>query len=212
MATIASLLPRVRIHAMEAPDYLLNLFFVDAAREFCRRTRAWRKDLAAIDTDSGTSIYTVTPPAGTEVSDILMGEIDGKDKLLPKTSQQLAELYSDWRTVQGSPKYIRGEGTNQFRLIPTPQTMGYEDLLVTVALIPTLDATDIDDKVVLEHLDALIHGTLALVYDIPDKKWTNHSEAHTRRIRFENAIGPAAARADAEYTKGVTRTVRYGGL
>lgn len=58
--------PDVLVHVPTAPDPMIEMALRRASREFCGRTRAWRKWCACAETGAGTAIYTITIPTDAQ--------------------------------------------------------------------------------------------------------------------------------------------------
>jgi len=58
----------------------------------------------------------------------------------------------------------------------------------------------------------LVNGTLARLYFLPRKPWTDLNLGNYHRTLFELGMNTAKGKATDEHQKGVPRTVKYGGL
>ena len=151
MATVDSLLPRVVVHAYNAPANFVRQAIIDSAREFCRDSRYWREDLTAEDTVVDQSIYPLTLPTDSEVVDFNDVYFSTKRRLKPKTMRQLDNINEQWRTQTGEPYYYLREGNASVKLVYIPQAVETGAIQVNAILQPSLTATTIDDKVLADY-------------------------------------------------------------
>lgn len=212
MATLDELTPSIAAHAPDAPGPVIQRFLLDAAREFCRGSTFWREDLGLLDIYADEPTFAMALPAKSKVVDVISVTYNGVNDVVPKTPKQLDVLQPGWRTLTGSvPKYYYRSGVADVRIIPMIGAIASEIVQVTVALMPALDATTIDDKIADDYTDALTYGTLARVFRVPKKDWTDFKLAEYYRAMFQDMIDQAKSRADAARGLGVVRVSKYGG-
>ena len=212
MATIDSLIPRVTVHVYNAPKNFVRQAMLETAREFCRETRYWREDLAAEDTVVDTHTYALTIPADSEVVDFADVYYMNKRSLVPKTPRQLNDVNEQWRTQTGEPYYYTRVDNASVRLVYIPQSAETGAIRARAILQPAFTATSIDDKILDDFDEAIIHGTLYRILRTPGRVWSDLKTATYYGTLFREAVDEASARGVDERSKGVTRKVKYGGL
>lgn len=211
MATIDSLIPRVTVHVYNAPVNFIRQSMLETVREFCRETRFWREDLTAEDVVADTHTYALTLPADTEVVDFDDVYYSTKRSLKPKTYQQLNDINEQWRTQTGEPYYYQRVGNDSVRLVYIPTANETGAIKARAILQPAFTATTIDDKILDDYDEMILHGTLYRILRIPGKAWSDINLANFYENEFRTKLDEAKSRAVDERTKGNVRTVRYGG-
>lgn len=212
MATVDSLLPRVVVHAYNAPANFVRQAIIDSAREFCRDSRYWREDLTAEDTVVDQSIYPLTLPTDSEVVDFNDVYFSTKRRLKPKTMRQLDNINEQWRTQTGEPYYYLREGNASVKLVYIPQAVETGAIQVNAILQPSLTATTIDDKVLADYSETILYGALYRIFRVPNKVWSDLKTANYYETLFREKVAEAMSKATDGRVKGVGRTVKYGGL
>lgn len=203
------MLPAISIHAAEVPAAIAEAVLVEAAREFCRQTRAARADHAPITTTPGTRGYTLTAPANTELLDVISAKGTGSEPLIKTTPRLLQRDDIDWETASGAPTHYWLEA-NTLNLWPTPTGAG--PVAARMAVMPALAATVVPDELARHYETALRHGTLARLLGMPRKPWTDRGESKFHEAMFLNEIAMATHKAANEHQVGVVRKTGYGGL
>lgn len=212
MATIDSLIPRVTVHVYNAPRNFIRQSILETTREFCRGSGFWREDLTPTDTEADVHTYALTLPADTEIVDLEDVYFSTKRSLEPKTGAQLNRINNQWRTQAGEPYYYMRVDNASVRIVYTPAAAETDAIQVRAILQPALTATTIDDKILNDYDEAILHGTLYRVLRTPGKAWTDLNLATFYEQSFRARIDVAKSRGTDERTKGVARKVKYGGI
>lgn len=212
MATVDSLLPRITVHAYSAPGNFIRQSIIESAREFCRESRYWREDLAAVDTVVDQTDYALTLPSDSEIVDINDLYYSTKRRLLPKTQRQLDNINEQWRTQTGEPYYFQRVDNASVKLVYIPQEVIVDAIQANVILQPDLAATTIDDKILNDYDEAIIYGALYRILRVPGRAWSDLATANYYEGLFREKVKEASSRGTDERTKGVLRKVKYGGL
>jgi len=212
MATIDSLLSRVTVHAYSAPNNLIRQAIIESAREFCRDSRFWREDLTALDTVVDQSSYTFTLPTDSEMVDYSNIYYSTKRQLIAKTMRQLDTINHQWRTQTGEPYYYMRENNADIKIAYIPQEIIVDAIQANAVLQPNLAATTIDDKILNDYDETIIHGALYRVLRIPGRPWSDLKTANYYQGLFLTKVDEAGSRATDGRQKGVIRTTAYGGL
>lgn len=211
MATVISLIPDVAVEINEAPNAAIKKALVDATREFCRETMFWHESLAATDTVVDQADYTLTLPADSEIVDLVSIKYNENETLTPKTDAQLERMSDDWRTDTGDPYYYQRLGNATIKVIPIPQTVITDAIVVKAALQPAKTATTIDDKIIDDYGEYIIYGALGRLFRMSNKPWTDLNLSASYTAMFRSKFGEAKSRGTNERSRKTTRRVRYGG-
>lgn len=215
MASVTELVTDVRAEIPEVPKIIAQKYLMRATRMFCQETRAWRVDFL-VSTTATIATITLTSkfPSGTELVDIVsVKHTDGGAPVEPRTYNWLDKNLTDWRSDTAlKANYYVLDGNNIMRLVPTPSTTVADAYDVRVAVQPLRTATTLDSVLTNRYDEDLINGTLALLYRIPRKPWTDLSLAQFYQVKFNDSMPRARSEAADEFQTGVPRKVRYGGL
>jgi len=206
---IVDILPSVAVEVESAPESLIRKHYIEATRDFCRRTRYWREDLDLLDHVANVYDYDLfTPVANTEIVDVITAERTTDNKRL---TRQTPRNMSSTLSSTGDSVVFSLVKKDVIRIGPVPPEDKAGAIAIRVALQPTSRATEMDDRLISDFGDQLIYGALARLMRMPGKPWGDKTMASYYLTEYNNSIGLATAVAEDEYTRGVVRTVRYGG-
>jgi hypothetical protein len=203
---MSTLLP---VHIAGCPDFLVEKAIKDATLSFCQRSSAYRVTLDPSLTIANFFEYEVDLPRDTTLVDIHVVVVGG-NVLTPETEEGAAQINAKWRNEPGEPKYYIRPNNSTIFLVPTPLVAG-EKIEITASVKPTLGSIQISDDFVEDHVDGIMAGALALLYDTPEMPWTNPQRAMKQEMLFAGHIQEAKQKADGR--KGPTqRRIKYGGI
>lgn len=209
MASIDTILDHVMPHAPHLGVDLARIEIRKAAIDFCRKTKADRRTLAAFDTTVGNPFYTLSAPENTAISEIIAVKLDDDDPGLNPVRQD--EIPADAQTITGKPKLFSAEqGGTRLQLILSPDAVYAVD--VTVALEPASTSTVIADWIAQRYAPEIGYGALASLLAQPSKPWSNPALAGHYKGLFGAAILDVSSAADQGFTAAPTRTRPVFGL
>lgn len=180
-----------------------------AAREFCRKTSAWRQTLTAIDTVAGQAAYTLLLPADSQL--VRVTELSVAAVLLWRDRD--VEPPADANAVR--PKYGVTEPPFSLDANLTTLTLGTDEiptaavtggLLVVAALTPTAAAAAVPDFLLSQYSEALRFGTLFRLMAMGKKSWTDRELAVEYRTNWNAQLNLAAYQAQVGNTRHQLRT------
>jgi len=199
VAALQDLTGNLLLAAPGVPEPLAEARYLDAAREFFRRSLAWvEKVPVAAD-------LTLNTPAGAEAFDARRALLDDR-RLIKATRVQMQDLAPENRV-----EYFR-IAANKIHLAGDPTEDVSGRLTVYANLRPTREAAEIPDEIADEFGEHLENGAIARLLALPGRAWTDASTATYHWRLFLDAADEWAARGVDEGMTGVRRTVRYGGL
>lgn len=205
---------KLRISVPEAPWPVLRDALLSSARDFCRRTYAWRAVNEIDTTPNSYAYYAFLDTVADVVDFVLITNTTTGNEIKKKTPQQIvSEHGADLLTKVGEPEfaYLTGLVKNGVAFAPIPDDV-YR-IHLEFAVIPLADNTPgLDDQLWTHYETPIIHGAMANLLEIPDKSWSDPRRAAYHRAEFEAAIPIAKSRAADGNMTGVVRKVRYGGL
>jgi len=208
VANLTDIVALINMTFDRVPEPLLVLRYLDAAREFFRRTDAWRID--------DPEFIAVTPYTDTYMIDMVDAELVdvrmvrwGDNGLLQKATREQIVHANDTSTT---PARFRVTGGYMI-VAPDPTTDISSSLNVgTASIRPTATADSLHDSIVDKFGEVLEQGTMARILSIPAKPWTDYAGATYFRALFESAIDYWTWRAADGDMKGVPRSIQYGGI
>lgn len=212
MTAITALEPLVYSKVPMAPTITINRMLVEAIRDFCDYTRAWRTTISETVT-ADTLGVTVTPPTDGELVDVVKASLDGSIKLGRRTQEQLDDEQNDWRTDSGTASfYTLGDDVNEVLIAPMSATTYTNGLELRCAWKPVLGATTIDTLMVSKYSDVFVAGAIARLLMDPDEPYSNPDRAGYYATVFMEGREDAKQQASDGRMKGVVRKIKYGGL
>lgn len=152
-----------------------------AANELLIRTQLWQATLSPVALVAGTNEYTLVPPAGTQIIELLERVVVDTYYFEPTTREALFRESLSWETDTGD-KIIGGylSGVNTLRVAPTPNIAAAGDLMVVrAALSLTPTATEVVQEAYLyeECRLAIEHGARKRLFLEPNTDWFSPDQA-----------------------------------
>lgn len=208
MKTWDSLLDLVMPHAPGLTVALAAHNIKLAAREFCKRSRAWRVDAVAVNLVAGLGSYDlVSPIAETGSVGIVEARILGATKPLESaTVDQLDSTLPGWKSAIGQVRYYTQLSPSSITLVKAPPESVSAALLLVLAVMPTLDATGVADWLFDLYGEAIAEGALGKLMLMPKKPWTDAALGAAYTTRFGTACDGANIHAERAFGKAPLRT------
>lgn len=209
---LTELLPYIHEHVSDASRTMALRRIREAARDFFKETKAWREDVTVPLVD-GTASYTLTMPTDAELVEIHRVHYDDtKRKPLDKlTETQLERIYRPHQTSCVDAYTQPAPGTIEFYGTPASDDDAV-NVTVNCSFKPVMAAAEIPDAQLSRYYEAVVWGSLALLYNMPDEKWSNITASQRFASLFENAKTDARIEAHKQYSSRVVRVVQYGGI
>jgi len=147
------------------PDFVAEERARDAVVEFCRASWIYEADITSITTSAGDGTYPITPDSGMVVVAVLYVK-DENDALL---NYQVSSDYAE------------------ITLADTPADAF--DITIRAVMTPDpVDGTSFPDFIYDRFKREIIAGAKAECLDMPNKPWTDHTEADRQRKIFKAGI------------------------
>lgn len=178
-----------------------------AAIDFCKRSWVWLVDQGPTPIVAGTAIYPwgapVALPANTAVARVLQAWNDGIT-LLPKTRNELSNLYGDYKAATGPVIYFIQDLPSKLILVPNPTSASATTgITAKVAITPLRAATGLDSEIFDRYFDSIAKGAKARLLVMGKKPWTDVPRGQALQAEFEDAI--ASAKTDVIRSYASTR-------
>lgn len=207
---LEELVSEVRAGAPGAADEVITEYLGKSAREFCRRTAAWRTACAPVTIKAAEAEYPFTFPPETLPLRPVEANYQAPTATVPRpigivTDDQLRDGggggYSvdtfgflgggvDWRTRTGSPRAVYHDENNlRIRLFPIPTTTDAGGMLrLWFSLLPQRGVEELPEWMADRYFEALADGAKALLLMIPKRNWSDATRGEFHQERFNKAV------------------------
>jgi hypothetical protein len=199
MATRAfyDLVNRIAPSAPGCPQPVIISYVRSAAIDACERSGAWRYKHATVTMVAGTYEYAFVPEADAEVYSILTANING-NALAPTTLDAIHNMYPRF-ILQISPI------TFHVALVPDNSTDTVE---MFVSQRPTKTAAGMNEAVMNDLEDAIVHGTLQRLLTLPERTWSDNELAAYHAKQYIFRVNERRARTNISAARAAP-TVRH---
>ena len=200
-------LPAVLANAPTCPKAVARKMILRAAIRLCEDSDIWREDLAADDVVILIDDYTITPPTGTRVINLISVRYDDVP-LHAKTEEELDATDYGWRKgSSGTPfAYIIPE-PNRFKFNRVPDRNITCGLKVRVSLKPIEGATTLGDILYNDWHECIRTGALHYLMEQKGAPWYNLLESQRYGKYFNTQLQRARVRLTTGHTRGPASAV-----
>lgn len=182
MTELDVFLPSIMPYAPGCPEPTAFAKILQAAQQFCERTRLWR------DEDSfeltGDDCNVMCAPDGATVFQIESASVGGVP-LEPIAHADLNRLHPHWREDDGSARYISQFMPDSVLIAPGRAT---GTLRLTTILRPTDDAEMLPDFIAQQYRQVIADGALAEILMLPLQSFTDPDRAQFYALRFSSKL------------------------
>jgi hypothetical protein len=192
------------------PQPVIITYIRRAAIDVCERTNAWKYEHATVTMTAGTYEYAFVPESNAEVYSILTANLNGS-KLTPTTLEKIHELYpkypSSVAAERATPRYIFNISPITFHVAVVPDN-STDTIEMFVSQRPTKVSTGMNEAVMDDVEEAIIHGTLQHLLTLPERTWSDTELAAYHAKQFILKVNERRARANLGAARA-TQTARY---
>ncbi len=173
-----------------APDSLIQTQLQRVLNDFYTRSTAWRDYITPINVVGNIAEYDLNPLGQNAQLQFVLAAFlfpfAGSNEPLP-LGVSTRKFYG---IVPGPPARYYMERPDKMILSPTPDQNYGPILNVYASIVPTTLAAQLPNMSYTQHADALIWGTLARLYAIPKRPWTDKEarEYYEKKYRREVLI------------------------
>lgn len=189
--------PEVAVAVPGCPNPMIDNALRNASRELLSHSKVYRADLTTITTVADQPTYPLAYDSDTEVSVVLELRSTAR-AITEKTVEELNQFFGLWQDDTGEPVHFFLSEPNTLRPYPIPDDA--YDLYPTVALIPSLTATGIEQEYADQYREEIAAGALARLLNVPNTPWRDKEAAKEKSDAFIKAKGEAAIDALRNYT------------
>ena len=164
----------------------------NAAREFCRKSLAWRETLAPMELAADIQMHGFALSTELEFIKLTGAKLDGReiDALLP-------------HQVGHGNSGVAVLNTEKFRVYPAPSDG--QSIELTVAVSPSMTATGIPNWIASTYSDAIMYGARARLFGAPNQPYSDRIVAELAEAKFKEEIGRAITATAKAYSNAPLR-------
>ena len=195
---LSRLLPR----ASGCPDILAQQAIIDSAIEFCEETRIITTTVAPFGVIAGTGTYVLALPAGT-ASAVVDKVWFSTTQLYPASATSINAILAYVSSTssiggtetarQGTPSEFYEFSPGVIGVYPVPDRTTSGILSARVATKPTREATQLDDVLYNDWVEAICAGALYRICSIQGQYFSSDKTAAEEFAKFRLAINKATA-------------------
>jgi hypothetical protein len=209
MVSINIFLPRLLPSVLGCSEPLALQALLDAAIEFCVETHIVRMTPDPRPIIPGVSAYEVDVPMQQRVA-LVQRAWYGKTALQPALSSMISNVdaYAPVAPPDDQvPNSFFESAPGEVSVFPTPGSKADGQLVFRVATQPTRSATQVEDILFDDWVEAIVHGALKRLHMVPDTPFFSDVHASRRASMFQLEISRARAEAQRGRIRGSLTTV-----
>lgn len=188
MTDLDDFLPQISPKAPGCPAPAAYIALVQAAREFCERTRTWRHSAEMVINDLDDIFFE--PPEGATVMEFESVLFEGM-KLEAKTTDWMDRCMRGWRKgLEGYPRFFTQLNEGTLRIAPIENGI----LTVNCFLKPNMDADQLPDYLLDQYGEVIAWGALGRLLSTPDQPFTDFNTGAAYLAAFDNKLSSLAYR------------------
>lgn len=208
MKTFATFYDYILPEAPGCPAPMVDLHLREVARDFCRRSLAWRQDFDPITTAAHLLTYDLdAPESQAEPVKVLSLFMNGE---LLWSADETARSHRRCTALKYASHEPPFALSNDLREITLVDEAPVGVLQVNGAMKPSASATSLPDILGTEHREAMRTGTLARLMVMPKKPWQDRELATFYRNQYESYVSHAAVNTQTGNTRHLLRTRKWG--
>lgn len=207
MKNLSSFRPRVAARVPGCSDPLIDQAVLDTCIDFCERTLVVKRTLDSFLTVAGTASYDV--PVGLQQSVAhIMRVWCGTSELRPLDEDGIATPYGfvssvpGDQTPSGTPSYYNETDPGVLQLYPRPD--GAHTINVRAAMRPLRTATQVEDQLFEDWVEAITDGALTRLYMVPGD-FANAPLAKFHAAAYQGGVDRAMLQASKGRTRAESR-------
>lgn len=175
--------------------------------DFCKRSMAYQRDHDPVTVIRNMIDYDLDPPTGTLVIKVMKAWY--KDNELNPVSPEYItnptfynSSFAGANVVLSTPNVYTQKDERTVSIFPFPDTTVSMGLTMRVALKPTMASTTVDNFILEDHGETIMHGTLQRLFASPGKPYSNPNLATAHGAMFMEGVNTARQNA----TRGHVRS------
>lgn len=194
-------LPRLMPKTPGCPEPTALQALLDAATDFCDRTRALRLTTDPTPLVEGQALYDLDLPTGTEPLMIVRAWVGARPLGVPPEANRLTvESSTDLAgSALGTPEVLLPYEGATMRVYRAPDAANAGlPLYVRLALRPTPNATQIMDSLFTRWRDAIVGGAVSRLCSTLNQAYSNPAQAAEGQLTFTSGVSRARMEANRD--------------
>jgi hypothetical protein len=165
----------IQPHVPGCPEPAIEDAVRRTAMRFCRDSHIWEEELQSVYLANGVDRYQVELPEETAVLSLVSAI---QRKSADETGKEV------WPSINVF-------GLLHFSPLPDPDQGPVE---IRAVLKPSRDATGLPDRIGLDYDEALVHGAIAALQEIPGRDWSNPNMVSYHKTIYFDGVAEAIGR------------------
>jgi hypothetical protein len=196
--TLSAFRPRVSPHVAGASDALIDQAVLDTCIDFCERTLVVKRMLDTFPTVAGKREYDIDGPSQQSVAKVMRMWAD--DVELDAMAEDMADHDNFVTgTQRARPRFFNETDPGVIAFLPTPDAA--YSINTRVALKPTRSATQVEDQLFDDWVEAIVDGALARLHMVAGTEFFSPTSSQFRAASYRAGVNNALIQA----TRGRTR-------
>jgi hypothetical protein len=196
MAAISDLRTDVKLHTNNCPDITIDRAITRSVRFFCKESQYYEGTIFE-DQVAGTSDYTLTFSADTNVVTVKAVELSDDNRIYPLNFNQAMRGDS----VSG----FIFEPPSTLTILPTPTTNVTDGIEVKVVLMPTESTTVFPESIYRNYKESIVAGALWYLLSMQNEAWSNPQLATQKLSEYQQGIFSAKGQRMVDFMPGPKR-------
>lgn len=190
MADLLSIARLVRIAVPGCPEPVIYDAIIEAAIEFCRKTRAVTESVN-VTTIIGTATYALSTSAGTRAARV--ERVERGTIPLTESSRVVFDNSTTLRAAGQATHYYLSDDSLTFG----PKPNAIETLAALVTTEPVFGSITLPDVLVNDWRRVIAAGAKAMLLATPKASWQSMPDAATENAAFMSGMEDAIAKRDS---------------
>jgi hypothetical protein len=198
MAALSAFYPEIELQVPSAPRPVIDHAIRNACIEFADRSKILQVTTDPQDLAANVADYDLDLPPGTQLVKVMNAWINDEPPLSILTPEQVYEADALYGTgTPGTPRaaFVRTPESSILTLAPRPGANATAALRVRLSYKPSRTASAVDDTLFNNWYEDICAGALARLRMIPNKVWSNPTQAGIDRQVFMAGVSRAVAQA-----------------
>lgn len=192
--TLAQWLPEISRMVPGAKSEVIYDALHVIVREFCAKSLLYIRTLPAVNVVAGVGTYNLTAPTDTVI--VMVERLTINSIPLDPTSQDLLDRSPDaWEPITAKqPNTYMMDAEKVLKLKEIPLENITAGLIVSVSLKPTWTTLVVPDFIYEDWYEAIKHGTLEHLMQMPNQTFTNVKMAEFHGREYKGVLSDAKGR------------------
>lgn len=209
MQTLDAFLTRLNPYVPGCPEPAARQALIDSARAFCVDTGIVRRFIELGDIEPGRAVYDIPMPPSLELTRVRGAWLDAQPLKMPARSMTDEQVLVP-REETGAPREVYVMGQSCVTVAPTPDENAKGRLTLLVSTRPAINATAVDDALLLDWAEPVVMGALHRLALTPAAPYNSADLASYAASQY--LVGASRAMVERDKSRTVNTTRMHGPL